>query len=129
MRRCLPLYFAFFLLIGTTAFTQDHGHLTVTVQTQPEPPSPAGRAVGAKVIVVHWTHSQLHPQMVQDQVATTDANGTCTIDLPAGTYDVFVTAAGLAPQALKRDVLAGESTPLVVVLKAAPTHLRPVGQP
>jgi hypothetical protein len=42
---------------------------------------------------------------------------------------VFVTAAGLAPQALKRDVLAGESTPLVVVLKAAPTHLRPVGQP
>jgi hypothetical protein len=128
MRRYLPLYFSFLLLLAGTAFAQDHGHLAVTVQTQPEPPSPAGRAVGAKVIVVHWTHSQLHPQMVQDQVATTDANGTCTIDLPVGTYDVFVTAAGLTPQALKGDVLAGESTPLVVVLKAAATHLRPVGQ-
>jgi|HubBroStandDraft_2_1064218.scaffolds.fasta_scaffold523209_1 hypothetical protein len=129
MRRGLPMYFAFLLLLASTAFTQDHGRLGVTVQTQPESPSPAGPAVGAKVIVVHWTHSQLHPQMVQDQVATTDANGTCTIDLPVGTYDVFVTATGLAPQALKRDVSAGETTPLVVVLKAAPTQLRPVGQP
>ncbi len=129
MRRCLPLYFAFFLLLATTAFAQDHGRLAVTVQTQPDPPSPAGRAVGAKVIVVHWTHSQLHPQMVQDQVATADANGMCTIELPAGIYDVFVTATGLAPQAVKRDVSAGETTQLTVVLKAAPTHLRPVGQP
>lgn len=129
MRRYLPLYFSFLLMLATAAFTQDHGRLAVTVQTQPEPPSPAGRAVGAEVIVVHWTHSQLPPQMVQDQAATTDANGTCTIDLPAGTYDVFVTATGLTPQAVKRDVMAGESTPLVVVLKAAPTHLRPVGQP
>lgn len=128
MRRYLPLYFAFLMLLATTAFAQDHGRLAVTVQTQPDPPSPAGRAVGANVIVVHWTHSQLHPQMVQDQVATADANGACTIDLPVGTYDVFVTASGLAPQAVKRDVLAGETTPLVVVLKAAPTHLRPVGQ-
>ncbi len=129
MRRYLPLYFSFLLLLATTAFGQDHGRLAVTVQTQPEPPSPAGRAVGAKVIVVHWTHSQLHPQMVQDQVATTDANGTCTIDLPAGTYDLFVTATGMTPQALKREVSAGETTPFVVVLKAAATHLRPVGQP
>lgn len=129
MRRCLPLYFIFFLLIASTAFAQDHGRLAVTVQTQPDPPSPAGRAVGAKVIVVHWTHSQLHPQMVQDQVATTDTNGTCTIDLPAGSYDLFITATGLTPQAVKSDVLASETAPLVVVLKAAPTHLRPVGQP
>lgn len=128
MRRCLPLYFAFFLLAGTAALAQDHGRLAFTVQTQPDPPSPAGRAVGARIIVVHWTHSQLHPQMVQDQVATTDANGTCSIDLPVGTYDVFVTATGLAPQALKRDVSAGETTAIVVVLKAAATHLRPVGQ-
>ena len=102
MRRGLPMYFAFLLLLASTAFTQDHGRLGVTVQTQPESPSPAGPAVGAKVIVVHWTHSQLHPQMVQDQVATTDANGTCTIDLPVGTYDVFVTATGLAPQRCRR---------------------------
>ena len=129
MRRCLPLYFAFLLLLATAGFAQDHGQLTVTVQTQPEPPSPAARAVGAKVIVVHWTHSQLHPQMIQDQVATTGTDGTCTIDLPVGSYDLLITAPGLAPQAVKRDVVAGETTPLVVILKAAPTHLRPVREP
>jgi hypothetical protein len=84
--------------------------------------------MGAKVIVVHWTHSQLHPQMVQDQVATTDQNGACTVDLPAGTYDVFISASGLTPVAVKRDIEAGENTPLIVSLKAAETHLRPVGR-
>jgi hypothetical protein len=125
MRRCLPLCIAFLLLLATATFAQDHGRLAVTVQTQPEPPSPAGRAGGAKVVVVHWTHSQLHPQMMQDQVATADGNGTCTIDLPPGSYDLLITATGLMPQAVKTDVLPGETTPLVVVLKAAPTHLRP----
>ena len=67
--------------------------------------------------------------MVQDQVATTDANGTCTVDLPVGIYDVLITAPGFTPQAVKGEVLAGETTQLVVVLKAAPTHLRPVEQP
>ena len=128
MRRYFPLYLSFLLLLATTVFAQDHGRLVVTVQTRPDAPAPAGKAVGAKVIVVHWTHSQLHPQMVQDQVATTDQNGTCTIDLPAGTYDVFVSASGLTPVALKGDVEAGESTPLLVSLKAGETHLRPVSQ-
>jgi hypothetical protein len=126
MRRCLALYFAFLLLLAIAAAAQDHGRLTITAMTQPEPPSPAGRAIGAKIIVVHWTHSQLHPQMVQDQVATTDTNGTCTIDLPAGTYDIFISEAGLTPVAVKRDIMPGETTPLVVTLKAAETHLRPV---
>jgi hypothetical protein len=98
----------------------------VTVQTRPEAPAPAGKAIGAKIIVVHWTHSQLHSQMVQDQVATTDQNGTCTLELPAGTYDVFISASGLTPVAVKRDVEAGENTTLIVTLKPAETHLRPV---
>lgn len=130
MRRCL--FLSLLVVLSTTvAVAQDRGHLAVTVQSRPDTssPAPAGRTAGAKVIVVHWTHSQLHPQMVQDQVATTDANGTCSIDLPPGTYDVFITATGLSPQAVKRDIVAGETTPLVVVLKSAPTHLRPVGQP
>jgi hypothetical protein len=117
---------AVIFLLTVAAFAQDHGRLVVTVQTRPDAPAPAGKAIGAKVIVVHWTHSQLHPQMVQDQVATTDQNGTCTIDLPAGTYDIFVSASGLAPLAVKRDVEAGENTPLTVSLKPAETHLRPV---
>jgi len=126
MRGWLALCCALLLFSTATAFAQDHGHLVVTVQTRPDAPAPAGKAVGAKVIVVHWTHSQLHPQMVQDQVATTDQSGKCTIDLPAGTYDVFISASGLAPVAVKRDVEAGENTPLIVSLKAGETHLRPV---
>ena len=34
MRRYLPLYFAFLMLLATTAFAQDHGRLVVTVQTR-----------------------------------------------------------------------------------------------
>jgi hypothetical protein len=113
-------------LVPAAALAQDHGRLVVTVQTRPDAPAPAGKAIGAKVIIVHWTHSQLHPQMIQEQVATTDQSGTCTIDLPAGTYDVFVSASGLAPGAVKGDVEAGENTPLIVSLKPAETHLRPV---
>ncbi len=126
MRIRLSLCCALLLLVSAAAFAQDRGRLVVTVQTRPDAPAPAGKAIGAKVIVVHWTHSQLHPQMVQDQVATTDQNGSCTIDLPAGTYDVFVSASGLAPAAIKRDVEAGENTPLIVSLKPGETHLRPV---
>jgi hypothetical protein len=122
--RCLALLF----LLPAAAFAQDHGHLVVTVQTRPDAPAPAGKAIGAKVIVVHWTHSQLHPQMVQDQVATTDQSGKCTIDLTAGTYDVFISASGLAPVAVKREVEAGENTPLIVSLKPAEMHLRPVSR-
>lgn len=114
------------LLVSAAAIAQDHGKLAVTVQTRPEAPTPPGRAIGAKVVVVHWTQSKLHPEMVQDKVATTGTDGTCTIELPPGTYDIFVTAAGLTPVAVKRDILPGETTPLVVSLKAAPMQLRPV---
>ncbi len=126
MRSWLLLCCALLTLVPAAALAQDHGRLVVTVQTRPDAPAPAGKAIGAKVIIVHWTHSQLHPQMIQEQVATTDQSGTCTIDLPAGTYDVFVSASGLAPVAVKGDVEAGENTPLIVSLKPAETHLRPV---
>jgi hypothetical protein len=124
----LALVFCCALLIGNAALAQEHGRLAVTVTTRSDSAATAGRAVGAKVIVVHWTHSQLHPQMVQDQAATTDEKGTCTVDLPPGTYDIFITASGLNPTAVKRDVQAGETTPLVVSLKAATQHLQPVLQ-
>jgi hypothetical protein len=126
MKIFLSLCCALLLLVSVAAFAQEHGRLVVTVQTRPEAPAPAGKAIGAKIIVVHWTHSQLHSQMVQDQVATTDQNGTCTLELPAGTYDVFISASGLTPVAVKRDVEAGENTTLIVTLKPAETHLRPV---
>ena len=128
MRNRLCLWLVLLLLLPVAAFAQDHGRLVVTVQTRPEAPAPAGKAIGAKIIIVHWTHSQLHPQMIQDKVATTDQNGQCTIDLPAGSYDVFISASGLTPIAVKGDVEAGENTPLVITLKPAEMHLRPVSR-
>ncbi len=126
MRSVLALCCALF--ITTTAIAQEHGRLAVTVTTRSDSSAPAGRAIGAKVIVVHWTHSQLHAQMVQDEAATTDQKGMCTIDLPPGTYDIFVTASGLNPVAVKRAVQAGETTSLVVSLKAAAQQLQPVSR-
>jgi hypothetical protein len=126
MKSWLTICCALLLLLSVAAFAQERGRLVVTVQTRPDAPAPAGKAVGAKVIVVHWTHSQLHPQMVQDQVATTDQNGTCMVDLPVGSYDIFVSASGWTPVAVKRDVEPGENAPLIVSLKPAETHLRPV---
>ena len=52
----------------------------------------------------------MHPAMVQDQVATTDKMGTCTLDLLPGVYDLFVSASGLSPYAVKVDVVAGRRT-------------------
>jgi hypothetical protein len=48
--------------------------------------------------------------------------------LPAGTYDLFISASGLTPVAVKGDVEAGENTPLVISLKPSEMHLRPVSQ-
>ncbi len=87
---------------------------------------PATETAGARIIVVHWTNSQMHPAMVQDQVATTDKMGTCTLDLLPGVYDLFVSASGLSPYAVKVDVVAGENAPLTITLKAGSMHLRPV---
>jgi hypothetical protein len=126
MKLILALYCGLFMATAATA--QERGRLAVTVQTRSDSSAPVGRAIGAKVIVVHWTHSQLHSQIVQDEAATTDQKGTCTIELPPGTYDIFITGRGLTPLAVKRDVEAGETTPLVVSLKPESMHLRPVAQ-
>ena len=130
MRRGLALVSILVFLLPALAAAQQNGHLAVTVTSAADPALRATPAPvrGAKVIVVHWTHSQLHPDMVQDQVATTDQMGKCTVDLPAGTYDVFISASGLSPVAVKRDVEAGANASVVVTLKPGSTHLRPVQQ-
>jgi len=124
MKRSVVLMCALFL--ATVAVAQDTGHLTVTVQTAPDATRPVAAAAGAKVIVVHWTNSGLHGTMLQDKVATTNQTGTCTIELPPGTYDVFVSAGELSPAAFRRDVRAGDTTSLVAKLKPAPSQFRPV---
>ena len=105
---------------------QETGRLTVTVRTTADRAIPAARAAGAKVMVVHWTNSGLHPTLIQDQVATTDQMGMCRVNLPPGSYDVFISASGLAPAAFHREIQAGEDIPLLATLRSAPTHLRPI---
>ena len=123
-RSSLCVAVIFLLAIAVSA--QDRGHLAIAVQTKADASGVIGQANGAKVIVVHWTNSQMHPAMVQDQVATTDKIGTCTLDLLPGVYDLFVSASGFSPYAVKVDVVAGENAPLSITLKAGSTHLRPV---
>jgi len=114
------------LVLTTVAVAQEPGHLMVTVQTAPDATRPVAPAAGAKVIVVHWSNDGLHPTMLQDTVVTTNQMGTCTIQLPAGTYDVFVAASGLSPAAFRREVRGGDTTTLVASLKPAPLQFRPL---
>ena len=125
MKRSLVSLGLLVLLCSAFAVAQEQGRLVVTVQTAAGSAVPTGRVAGAKVMVVHWTSSQLHAQMVQNAVATTNQMGMCTIELPPGTYDIFVSGSGLTPGAFRRDVEASGSTPLIVNLRPAPMHLRP----
>ena len=126
MKRRSSMVLAFTLLASLACVAQERGRITVTVQTRADATSLVGNAVGAKVVVVHWTMLNLHPTMIQDQVATTDENGSCTLNLLPGVYDLFVSANGLAPYAAKIEAVAGENEPIVVTLKPGSMHLRPV---
>ncbi len=126
MKRSLLLICALFLLLTAAAFAQETGTLMVTVQTAQDAASPASPLAGAKVVVVHWTNPGLHPMMVQDQVATTNQMGICTVDLPPGKYDVFVSSSELAPAAFRREISGGRTTSLTASLRPAPLHFRPV---
>ncbi len=126
MRRFLLVVCESLLVLTITASAQEPGRLMVTVQRAVDSATHAAPTAGAKVIVVHWSNPGLHPSMTQDQIATTNQMGRCVIELPPGTYDVFVSASGLMPAAFRRDVKAGEGTSLVAKLRPAPSYLRPV---
>jgi len=124
--KCFAIGLGLLFLLNTLSFAQDTGRLTVSVQSLAQPAMPEAPIAGGRIVVMHWTHSQLHPTMVQDTIATTNDMGTCTIDLPAGTYDVFVSSSGFNPAAFRRDVEAGVNNPLTMKLTVAPLHVHPV---
>ena len=126
MRRFLLLTSSM-LLLSVAAFAQQTGTLTVSVQqvAQPGLPNTPAPAMGAKVVVVHWTNNGGHPSLVQDEVGTTNQMGTCTMNLPAGTYDIFVAASELAPASFRREIKAGATTSVTAHLRPAPLHLQP----
>lgn len=126
MKRCSSLFLVTILLLAVAASAQERGRLTITVQTKADASGVVGQANGAKVMAVHWTASPMHSTMLQDQVATTDAEGKCSLNLPPGVYDLFISANGMEPAAMKVQIANGENKPLTVTLKSGGTHLRPV---
>jgi len=125
MKRTVLLNCAAMVFLSSATFGQAAGQLTITVKAAAEANLAAAPANGVKVIIVHWTNTGLHPTLTQDQVATTDQLGRCTVQLPRGTYDVFVSANGLSPSAFRRVVKPGESTSITTTLRPAPLELRP----
>jgi hypothetical protein len=126
MKRRFFLMCAFFLFLTTVAFAQMPGSLTVRVKRTPDSTVSAGPVAGAKVIVVHWTNDGMHPTMVQDRTATTSEIGICTVQLPPGTYDVFVAANELEPSAFRREVKPGGITAIAATLNPEPPNVKPV---
>ncbi len=126
MRRFLLLSCVLLLVFGSSAIAQETGRLQISVQRAGTTSSLGGSVMGAKVIVVHWTNPGQSTSLVHDQVATTNQMGTCTVDLPPGTYDVFVSSSDLAPAAFRRKIKVGQTTSLTATLRSAPLHLRPV---
>lgn len=126
MKRYSFLCLAVIFLLTVAAAAQDRGRVTITVQTKADASGVIGQANGAKIMVVHWTASQMHPTMMQDQVATADSEGECTLNLPAGVYDLFISANGMEPAAIKVQVEKGDNKAVTVTLKSGSMHLRPV---
>ena len=125
MKRGVLLNCATLVFLSCITFGQATGQLVITVRAGSDASLPSAPAAGVKIIVMHWASSNLHPTLMQDQIATTNAAGQCTAQLPQGTYDVFVSGIGLSPSAFRRAVKAGESTSIVTTLRPAPLQLRP----
>ena len=125
MKRALLLNCAAIVFLSCATFGQAAGQLVITLKAASEANLAAAPANGVKVIIVHWTNTGLHPTLTQDQIATTDQMGRCTVQLPRGTYDVFVSANGLSPSAFRRVVKPGENTSITTTLRPAPLQLRP----
>ncbi len=76
-------------------------HFTVVVTDVAEAPIP-----GASIQIQHWDSSGAvsgsaapKARLIQDGVATTDANGRVTFDLAPADYEVFASRLGFAPAA------------------------------
>ncbi len=126
MRRSLLFVCLSILLFNLAALAQETGRLNVTVQRVATMGAAAAPIAGAKVIIVHWANPGLHPSMVQDQTATTNDMGSCSVDLPPGNYDIFISSGELAPSAFRREIKSGQTTELPVNLRTTPLHLRPI---
>jgi hypothetical protein len=126
MKRSFLLVFLSMLVFSCAVSAQETGRLEITLQRAANANTVAGPVSGAKVIVMHWTNPGLHPSIVQDRIATTDQTGMCSVELPPGIYDVFISANELAPRAYQISIKAGATASYAFKLAASPTQLRPI---
>jgi hypothetical protein len=72
-----------------------------------------GAVIPKAFVVIRWDPIGLdgvkdNPGTKDDKTTTTDENGRFSLELPAGVYDIFVSAAGFSPHCAKITIKAKE---------------------
>jgi hypothetical protein len=75
-----------------------------------------GAVIPNSSVIVHWDSAGLDDVKdnigtKEDKVATTDATGSFSLEIPPGVYDVFVAAAGFSPHCEKLTIKPREIHP------------------
>jgi hypothetical protein len=75
-----------------------------------------GAVIPNSSVIVHWDSAGLdgvkdNIGTKEDKVATTDATGSFSLEMPPGVYDVFVAAAGFSPHCVKLTIKPEKSIP------------------
>jgi hypothetical protein len=90
-----------------------------------------GAAIAKARVLVHWDSSgssyTANVGTTQDVSVLTDANGDYSAGVPAGFYDVFVTAGMFTPAAAKVIVRQGQRVTFSVKLKIDPLVSKEIG--
>jgi hypothetical protein len=92
-----------------------------------------GAAIAKARVLVHWDSSGSKVGLTdnigttEDLSVVTDANGNYSVTVPAGFYDVFVSAMAFTPSAAKVRVKQGQSTPFSTKLRADPLVTKELG--
>jgi hypothetical protein len=83
-----------------------------------------GAVIPNSSVIVHWDSAGLdgvkdNIGTKEDKVATTDATGSFSLEIPPGVYDVFVAAAGFSPHCEKLTIKSREIHPYRVQLEVS----------
>jgi hypothetical protein len=84
-----------------------------------------GAAIAKAHVIIHWDPSgsnylKDNIGIKQDVTATSDANGEFSLNLPAGFYDVFVSAMSFSPHCDKVRLKGDETKKYEVTLNVSP---------
>jgi hypothetical protein len=92
-----------------------------------------GAAIAKARVLVHWDPSGSRIGLTdnigaaQDVIAVTDSDGKYSVPIPAGFYDVFISAMAFTPRAAKLRVKQGQRVTYNAKLNADPLVTRELG--